>query len=79
MFYWLRDQSEVVPEMVNPVLQAAFRCALMSDPDVWSQIKDCRNQTSHTYNEAKAVEVAGFVRAPALEPFGALQARLQTA
>lgn len=79
MFYWLRDQGETVPEMVNPVLQAAFRCELITDADVWSQIKDSRNQTSHTYNEAKAVEVAGFVRARALKAFGALQARLQAA
>lgn len=78
MFYWLRDQGEQVPEMVNPVFQAAFRCELISDPTVWEEIKDSRNETSHTYNEVKSIEVAGFVRAQALAAFDALHQRLQT-
>lgn len=78
MFYWLRDQGEKVPEMVNPVLQAAFRCELISDPKVWEKTKDSRNETSHTYNEVKAVEVASFVRTHALAAFDALHDRLQT-
>jgi len=78
MFYWLRDQGEKVPEMVNPVLQAAFRCELISDPIVWEKTKDSRNETSHTYNEVKAVEVASFVRSHALAAFDALHDRLQT-
>ena len=79
MFYWLRNGGERVPEMVRPVLQAAFRCELIGDPAVWEKIKDSRNETSHTYNEAKAVEVAAFVRANALHAFDALLARLQSA
>ncbi len=78
MFYWLRDQGEKVPEMVNPVLQAAFRCELISNPKIWEGIKDSRNETSHTYNEVKAVEVASFVRTHALAAFDALHDRLQT-
>lgn len=78
MFYWLRDQGEKVPEMVNPVLQAAFRCELISDPQVWEETKDSRNETSHTYNEVKAIEVASFVRSHAVLAFDALHVRLQT-
>ncbi len=79
MFYWLRDQGEQVKEMVRPVLQAAFRCELIGDADVWEKIKDSRNETSHTYNEAKAIEVSSFVRTSALHEFDALLARLKAA
>ena len=78
MFYWMRDEGEKVPEMVRPVIQAAFRCELITDPELWEKIKDIRNETSHTYNEDKAVEIASFVRARALDAFDALHARLQS-
>lgn len=78
MFYWLCDQGEKVLEMVSPVLQAAFRCELISDPQVWEETKDSRNETSHTYNEVKAIEVASFVRSHAVLAFDALHVRLQT-
>ena len=77
MFYWLRDQGEKTPEMASAVFQAAFRCQLVDDPTVWEKTKDNRNETSHTYNEAKAVEVASFVRSYALHAFDALEFRLQ--
>ena len=77
MFYWLRDDGETVPEMVRPVIQTAFRCQLIADPEVWERIKDCRNETSHTYDEEKAVEVAAFIRAHALGTFDALLSRLE--
>lgn len=76
MFYWLRSQKEQVPEMVRPVIQAAFRTELIADADLWEQIKDCRDETSHTYNEKKAIEVAAFVRDVAAAAFDALLARL---
>jgi len=76
MFYWLRDQGEKVPEMVRPVIQAAFRCELIGDPQLWEAIKDSRDETSHTYNEDKSIEVAAFVRARALAAFDALGERL---
>jgi nucleotidyltransferase substrate binding protein (TIGR01987 family) len=47
MFHWLRDQGETVPEMQRAILQAAFRCELITDPETWAQIKEQRNQTSH--------------------------------
>lgn len=76
MFYWLRSEGEKTLEMANPVLQAAFRCGLITDPKVWVQIKDSRKETSHTYKEERAIEIAGFVRAHALPAFVALEARL---
>lgn len=77
MFYWLREQKEKVPEMVRPVVQAAFRAELIEDADLWERIKDCRDETSHTYDEAKAIEVAAFVRAEAVAAFDRLEAKLK--
>lgn len=78
MFYWLRDNGEKVPEMVRPVIQAAFRVRLIEDADLWEKIKDCRDKTSHTYNEAKAIEVAAFIRRDVESAFGALRTKLGT-
>jgi nucleotidyltransferase substrate binding protein (TIGR01987 family) len=71
MFYWMRDQGEKVPEMQKPIIQAAFRCELIVSPEIWEEMKDQRDETSHTYNEAKAVSVSALVLqlpAPYLAP-----------
>jgi nucleotidyltransferase substrate binding protein (TIGR01987 family) len=78
MFYWLRDQGEKVLEMQKPIIDAAFRCELIGDPQLWEAIKDQRDETSHTYNEAKAVFVSAFVRGQALPAFDALREKLKT-
>lgn len=78
MFYWLRAQKEKVPEVVRQVLQAAFRAELIADAELWEKVKDYRDQTSHTYDEKKAIEVAAFVRAQAVHAFDVLQAKLRT-
>ena len=76
MFYWLRDAGEKVPEIVRAVLQAGFKAELISDAQAWERIKEFRDETSHTYDQNKAIEVAAFVRAEAIVAFDALQARL---
>lgn len=76
MFYWLQDQGENVPQMVRPVLQAAFVGQLIADADVWERIKTSRDETSHTYNESNAINTASFVRAHAVEAFDRLSERL---
>ncbi len=78
MFYWLRAQKEDVKEIVRPVIQAGFRAGLIADADLWEKIKDYRDETSHTYDEKKAIEVAAFVRAEAVRAFDALRAKLKT-
>ncbi len=77
MFYWLRAQKEKVPEVVRPVIQAAYRAELVADADLWEKIKDYRDETSHTYDEQKAIEVAAFVRARAIHAFDVLLAKLK--
>ena len=78
MFYWLRDAGESMPEMVRAVLQTGFKAELISDAQVWERIKDVRDETSHTYDQNKAIESAAFVRAEAIVAFDALQARLKS-
>ena len=78
MFYWLRTQKEKVPEIARQVIQTAFRAELIVDADLWERIKDYRDETSHTYGEKKAIEVAAFVRADAARAFDALGENLKT-
>lgn len=78
MFYWLRDMGESVPEVVRAVLKEGFRTGLVTDAEVWERIKESRDETSHTYNKDKAVEVAAFVRAEAAAAFDALRAKLES-
>ena len=78
MFRLLLDMKVDVPEQVMPVLQEAFKAKLHSDADGWSETRDCRNRTSHTYDEQIAIEVAAFVRARAVALFDDLAARLKS-
>ena len=78
MLHGLLDAGERVPEMVRPVIQAAFRAQWIDDPELWERIKDARNEANHTYNEAKAIEVANFVRGYAVQAFDALLQRLES-
>ena len=76
LFYWLRDNGEKVPEVVRPVIQAAFKAGLIDDADQWERIKKYRDETSHAYDEGKAIEVAGFIRSHAESAFTALSKKL---
>ena len=78
MFYWLRAQKEKVPEVVRQVIRTAFRAELISDADLWEKVKDYRDETSHTYDEKKAIEVAAFVRSQAVHAFDALLDKLKS-
>lgn len=78
MFYWLRDQGERVPEMVRPVLEAAFRGGLIEDAEGWAKIKQYRDETSHTYDEAKAIEVSAYVRGSAIHTMDVYSETLKT-
>jgi nucleotidyltransferase substrate binding protein (TIGR01987 family) len=77
MHRWLSDRGERVPLQAFAVLPAAHAARLLEEPDVWDQIRHHRNETSHTYDESKAIEVAAFVRAVAEPAFATLLPRLQ--
>ena len=77
MFYWMKDQGEQIPEMRKPIIRNAFRCGLIADPELWENIKDRRDETSHTYDDKKAAEVAAFVRDKAMRAFDGFGARIE--
>ena len=66
MRHYLRDEGVTLSEVPGAVFQSAFAAHLIESAQVWEKIKDCRNETSHTYDKDKAVEVAAFVRSSAL-------------
>lgn len=72
----LREQAVDVPEFAPEVLKQAFKAGLITDAARWDRIRLYRNQTSHTYDEAKAIEVAAFVRGQAVDDFDRLLATL---
>jgi nucleotidyltransferase substrate binding protein (TIGR01987 family) len=76
MFHWLLSQGESVNDTGRAVIQAAYRAGLIADAQTWELIKDCRNETSHTYDEARAIAVAAFIRATAGSAFRLLHAKL---
>jgi nucleotidyltransferase substrate binding protein (TIGR01987 family) len=76
MHYWLITEGEAVPPITGATLRMALLAGLINDAEVWQRVRDHRNATSHTYNEAKAVEVAAFVRTGAVAAFDALAAKL---
>lgn len=55
----------------------AFANKLISDETGWSEIHRYRNLTSHTYDEAKALELNAFIRAKAIGLFDELAAKLK--
>lgn len=79
MFYCLKANLEKVPEMVKPVIQAAFKAGLIEDAQLWEQIKEYRDETSHTYNRDRAIEAAAFIRSDAIGAFDKLRDALQKA
>ncbi len=51
----------VVDLSFNDLLRKAADAGLVAVPDMWRQWREMRNSTSHTYDEAKAAEVAAGV------------------
>jgi nucleotidyltransferase substrate binding protein (TIGR01987 family) len=45
----------------NDLLRKAADAGLVAAPDMWRQWREMRNATSHTYDEARAAEVAAGV------------------
>lgn len=73
----LRDMDIAVAEFQGPVLQAAHKAGLITDPDAWKETKECRDLTVHTYYEEVAIKVSAFVRAKAVALFDAHLARMK--
>lgn len=76
-YRWLRARDADVSEEAFAVLPRAFANRLLTDEGDWNDLRKKRNLTSHTYNEALAVEVAAFVRGTALRCFDDLLTTLK--
>ena len=77
LFRLLTARGDRVAQQSSAVLQTAFTALLLDDPVLWDRIRIARNQTSHTYDEAKAIEVAAMIRADALAAFDSLAGKLR--
>jgi nucleotidyltransferase substrate binding protein (TIGR01987 family) len=74
---WLDARGVRVPQQAFAVLPMAFQSGLIDDPALWDQLREYRNLTSHTYEEAMAIRVAAFVRAQAAPALARLAERLR--
>lgn len=72
IYRWLRARGAQVDEEAFAVLPRAFLNRLVESEADWKEIRKKRNQTSHTYKEELAIEVAAFVRTVAVRRFDEL-------
>ncbi|MFC7459509.1 HI0074 family nucleotidyltransferase substrate-binding subunit [Hydrogenophaga defluvii] len=78
MRQWLMDQEEVTYESTKKaVMEAALKTSLVNDADLWAEITAARNDSSHEYDKAKALEIVALVRARAVAAFDALLGKLE--
>lgn len=78
LFRLLIDRGERVGENASATLTAAHAALLIDDAERWHRVRIARNKTSHTYDEALAIEVSAMIRADAMPAFEALADRLGT-
>ena len=76
-YRWLRARNVEVDEEPFAVLPRAFQNRLVTEEATWSDIRKARNQTSHTYQESVAIEVAAYVRSVAAPAFHTLLTTLK--
>lgn len=72
--HWLVAQQELGDTATKKqVMEAAFRTALIGDPDLWNQIAMARNDVSHEYDKQKAIALVAFIRQRAAAAFEGLR------
>jgi nucleotidyltransferase substrate binding protein (TIGR01987 family) len=76
LFRYLVLKGERVAAKAWDVLPAAFEALLIDEPDVWTRLREYRNDTSHEYNQNKAIEVVAFVRQQGLPTFQRLRSTM---
>lgn len=76
LFRYLLLKGEKVGAKAWDVLPVAFEAGLLDDAEAWDRMRDYRNDTSHEYNEAKAMEVAAYVRQTGFPAMQRLQAEM---
>lgn len=74
---WLIDQGEATGHSTKKdVLDAGFRTGVIDDPDLWAALARYRNDSSHEYDAAKAIDAVAFIRQYAVGAFDALNIAL---
>jgi nucleotidyltransferase substrate binding protein (TIGR01987 family) len=53
------SNSRLVELSFNDLLRRSADAGLLADMDAWKRWRELRNLTSHTYSEARAIEVSG--------------------
>jgi nucleotidyltransferase substrate binding protein (TIGR01987 family) len=66
------------PDYAAAVLRAAFQARLISEPQLWSDIREARNNISHAYDEGRAIVLADYVRSHVLAAFKQLTISLHS-
>ena len=54
------------PDYAAAVIKAAFTARLLTDADLWVDLREARNDVSHAYDEQRAIAIAELVKARAL-------------
>lgn len=78
VYRYLLDKGERLAPTAWDVIPKAFQYTLIEDADLWNEMRAFRNDTSHEYNEAKAIEIAAFVRAGGVQALEKLEAEMQS-
>lgn len=75
---WLIEHEEITGNATRKdVMQAAHRVGLLADADAWSTMTRWRNDSSHEYDAAKALQAVAYIRAEAMTPLRALAAAFE--
>ena len=78
LFRYLADRGETMAAKAWDVIPVAFESKLIADAEVWDRMREYRNDLSHEYNEAKAIELSAFIRRHAVGALVALRDQLET-
>ena len=69
---WKLLKATLVADGANPpdyaaaVIKSAFTARLLSDADLWVDLREARNDVSHAYDEQRAIAIAELVKARAV-------------
>ena len=76
MFRYLTNKGERIAPKAWDVIPVGFESLLIADAGLWDKMRSFRNDTSHEYNELRAIELAAYIRSHAEPAFTAFQAEM---
>ncbi|MEK7260208.1 MAG: nucleotidyltransferase substrate binding protein [Pseudomonadota bacterium] len=75
---YLRGQGNAELSGSRDTLREAFSAKLIDDGEIWMNMLQDRNRTSHTYNEATATEILNNIQAHYHAMFEKLQSKMNS-